>query len=138
MSSRLKEKEERILQTLERLAQKSTKGIPIIVEGKKDVDTLRTLAIYGKIVEAKTSGKCMLDVVSEIEASGTREAILLLDFDRRGREWTKHLKQHLEKMRIKPNTVLWKKLRSIVGREVKDVEGLSSYMETLKRKIYNS
>lgn len=138
MSSRLKEKEERILQTLERLAQKSTKGIPIIVEGKKDVDTLRTLAIDGKIVEAKTSGKCMLDVVSEIEASGTREAILLLDFDRRGREWTKHLKQHLEKMRIKPNTVIWKKLRSIVGREVKDVEGLSSYMETLKRKIYNS
>jgi len=138
MSSRLKEKEERILQTLERLAQKSTKGIPIIVEGKKDVDTLRTLAIDGKIVEAKTSGKCMLDVVSEIEASGTREAILLLDFDRRGREWTKKLKQHLEKMRIKPNTVIWKKLRSIVGREVKDVEGLSSYMETLKRKIYNS
>ncbi|MCK4313728.1 hypothetical protein KAW04_03070 [Candidatus Bathyarchaeota archaeon] len=138
MSSRLKEKEERILQTLERLAQKSTKGIPIIVEGKKDVDTLRTLAIDGKIVEAKTSGKCMLDVVSEIEASGTREAILLLDFDRRGREWTKKLKQHLEKMRIKPDTVIWKKLRSIVGREVKDVEGLSSYMETLKRKIYNS
>ncbi len=138
MSSRLKEKEERILQTLERLAQKSTKGIPIIVEGKKDVYTLRTLAIDGKIVEAKTSGKCMLDVVSEIEASGTREAILLLDFDRRGREWTKKLKQHLEKMRIKPDTVIWKKLRSIVGREVKDVEGLSSYMETLKRKIYNS
>jgi 2,5-diamino-6-(ribosylamino)-4(3H)-pyrimidinone 5'-phosphate reductase len=138
LSTHLKEKEEKILQTLERLAKKSAKGIPIIVEGKKDVGALRALAIEGKMIEAKTSGKSMLDVVSEVEAYGTREVILLLDFDRRGREWTKRLKQYLETMRIKPNIVFWEKLRGIVGREVKDVEGLASYMETLKRKICNS
>ena len=135
MSTRLREKEEKILLTLERLAQESAKEIPIIVEGKNDVEALRVLGIEGKIIEAKTGGKSMLDVISEVEECGTWEVILLLDFDRRGREWTKSLKQHLEKMQIKANIVFWKKLRGIVGREVKDVEGLTSYMETLKRKI---
>ena len=138
MSTRLKEKEKRILLTLEWLAQESAKDIPIVVEGKKDVEALRELAIEGKIIEAKTGGKSMLDVISEVEECGAQEVILLLDFDRRGREWTRNLKQYLEKMQIKANVVFWKKLRGIVGREVKDVEGLASYMETLKRKIYNS
>ena len=138
MSTRFKEKEEKILQALERLAQESAKEIPIIVEGKKDVETLRALAIEGKIIEAKTGGKSMLDVISEVEECGAHEVILLLDFDRRGREWTKSLKQYLEKMQIKANVVFWKKLRAIVGREVKDIEGLVSYIETLKRKIGGS
>lgn len=135
MSTHLKEKEEKILQTLERLAKESAKGIPIIVEGKKDVEALRALAIAGKIIKAKTSGKSMLDVVSEVKEYGKREVILLLDFDRRGKEWTKRLKQYLETMRIKPNIFFWKRLRGIIGRQVKDVEGLAGYMETLKRKI---
>ena len=137
LSTHLKEKEEKILQVLERLVKESAKGIPIIVEGKKDVEALRALAIEGKIIEAKTSGKSMLDVISEVEECETQEVILLLDFDRRGKEWTKRLKQYLEKMQIKPNIFFWKKLLSIAGREVKDVEGLASYMATLKKKARN-
>lgn len=135
MSTRLKEKQEKILLALECLAQESAKGIPIVVEGKKDVEALRALAIEGKIIEAKTGGKSMLDVLSKVEECKAQEVILLFDFDRRGREWTKSLKQHLEKMQIKPNVIFWKKLQGIVGREVKDIEGLASYMETLKTKI---
>jgi 5S rRNA maturation endonuclease (ribonuclease M5) len=138
LSTHLREKEEKILQTLDWLALESSKGIPIIVEGKKDVEALRALTIKGKIIEAKTRGKSMLEVISEVGECGVSEVILLLDFDRRGREWTKRLKQHLEKMQIKPNTVFWKKLLGLVSHEVKDVEGLASYMETLKRKISNS
>ncbi len=138
MSTRLKKKEEKILEIIKRLATESAKGTPIIVEGKKDVNALRALAIDGKIIEAKTSGKSLLDVISEVENCGTREVILLLDFDRRGKEWTKRIGQYLENTRIKPNVAFWKKLQCIVGREVKDVEGLTSYMETLKRRICNS
>lgn len=135
LSTQLEEKEEKILQALERLAKENSKGIPVIVEGKKDVEALRALAVEGKVIEAKTAGKSLLDVISEVEECGTREVILLLDFDRRGREWTKRLKRYLEKMRIKPNIFFWEKLLTIAGHEVKDVEGLASYMETLKRKI---
>ncbi len=137
MSTRLKQKEEKILQVLEWLAQESSKGIPIVVEGKKDAEALQTLSIEGKIIEAKTGGKSILDVISEVEEHGVREVILLLDFDRRGREWTKRLKLHLEKTHVKPNIVFWEKLLNIVGREVKDIEGLASYMKTLNRKANN-
>jgi len=138
LSTHLKEKEERLLQILERLAKESAKGTPIIVEGKNDIETLRALAIKGKIISAKTGGRSLLDVISEVEKSRAQEVILLLDFDRRGKELTKRLKQNLEKAKIKPNITFWIKLSGLVGKEVKDVEGLATYMETLKRKIGNS
>jgi len=73
-------------------------------------------------------------VLSEVEERGKDEVILMMDFDKRGREWIKRLAEDLERMRIKPNLVFWKELSSLVGRDVKDIEGLSTYMETLKRK----
>ena len=135
MSTRLKEKEERIQQVLERLVQESSEGTPIIVEGKKDIETLRTLGIQGEIMSAKTGRKSRLDVISEIEKKQSREVVLLLDFDRRGREWTTILKQHLEKTEIKPNLDFWNDLKRLVGRELKDIEGLAAYMQTLKKRI---
>lgn len=134
MSTHLKDKQERILQILERLAQESAKGTPILVEGRRDIETLRKLTITGKIITTKTSGKSFLDVISEVKNQAAKEVILLMDFDRRGKEWTKKLKQHLEKMRIKPNTSFWRKLLNLTGHEMKDIEGLSGYMETLERK----
>jgi 5S rRNA maturation endonuclease (ribonuclease M5) len=138
LSTRLKEKEEKILQILECINEEAARGKPIIVEGKKDIAALRTLAIEGKIIAAKTGGKSFLELVSEIERTGAKEVILLLDFDRRGKELTKNLKQYMEKAEIKLNTTFWSSLLGLVGKEVKDVEGLAAYMETLKSKIYNS
>ena len=134
----LKDKEEKILQILERLTQESSIGIPIIVEGKKDIMALTMLDVRGTMITAKTGGKTFLDAVSEIEKTRQKEVILLLDFDRRGRELTKRLRLYLEKTEIKTNLTFWFSLSSIIGREVKDIEGLASYMETLKSKISNS
>lgn len=138
MSTHLKEKREKILKILENLKEESEKGTPIIVEGKKDIQALRTFDIKGKIISAKTGGKSFLDVIYEVENTKKREVILLLDFDRRGKELTKNLKKYLETTGIKLNLTFWKKLSSLVGTEVKDVEGLATYMETLKSKINNS
>lgn len=137
MSTHLKEKEEKIQQLLERLIEESARGTPIIVEGKKDIETLRTLGIQGKIVSAKTGGKSRLDVISEVEKTEAHEVILLLDFDRRGKEWSKILKEHLERARIRPNLKFWNELQGLVSKEVKDIEGLTSYVETLKKKAQN-
>lgn len=138
MSTRLREKEEKLQHVLERIAEESAEGAIIVVEGKKDVATLRALGVEGKMIPAKTGGKALLDVVSEVEKTGAREVLLLLDFDRRGRELTKNLKRHLERTQLKLNIAFWKELSSLAGTEVKDVEGLASYMETLKRKSTNS
>jgi len=104
------------------------------VEGKKDTETLRKLAIGGKIITAK-SGKSLLDVVSEVEESRPEEAILLLDYDKRGKELTRLLKRHLETTKIVPNTTFWRELFSIVGKEIREVESLTAYLETLKKKV---
>jgi 2,5-diamino-6-(ribosylamino)-4(3H)-pyrimidinone 5'-phosphate reductase len=134
----LQEKEEKILQVLKCLAEESEKGTPIVVEGKNDVESLRILGVEGNILTAKTGGKTILDVASEIEKYNAKEVILLLDFDRRGKELTKSLRQNLEKTKIKIDLAFWTRLSQLAGREVKDVEGLAAYMETLKCKIHNS
>ena len=134
MSTKLEKRTEKILQLLERLEKESAKGIPIVVEGKNDISALQRLNVTGNIISAKTSGKSLLDVLSEVERTGKREVVLLMDFDKRGREWTRRLTQHLERMKIKSNSLFWRELLGLVGRDVKDVEGLATYMETLRKK----
>jgi 5S rRNA maturation endonuclease (ribonuclease M5) len=135
LSTRLKEKEEKILQILNALAEESAKGTPIIVEGKKDVEALRVLGVEGTLVSVKTGGKSFLDVVSEIEQMGASEVILFLDFDRRGKEGTKRLKQHLERAKIKPNVKFWHALSALVGKEIQCIESLTAYLDTLRAKV---
>jgi 5S rRNA maturation endonuclease (ribonuclease M5) len=135
LSARLKEKEERILQILDALAEESANGTPTVVEGKKDVETLRAFGVKGTILTAKTSGKSFLDVISEIEQAGAVEVVLFLDFDRRGREGTKLLKQNLERAKIKPNVKFWRALSALVRKDVQCVESLTAYIETLRSKI---
>ena len=135
MSTRLKQKLEQIQNVLENLAlESSSRGISIVVEGKKDVETLHALSINGKIISAKTGRKTLLDLLFEIEKSTPQEVILLFDFDRRGREWTRRLKQHLEAERIKVNLTFWCELFKLLGKDIKDIESLEAYLETLSRK----
>ena len=89
MSTRLREKEEKLLQLLSELVEESAKGTPVIVEGKKDVKALRVLGVKGIVLSVKTGGKSFQDAVAEIEQLNAPEVILFLDFDRRGKEGTK-------------------------------------------------
>jgi 5S rRNA maturation endonuclease (ribonuclease M5) len=135
LSTRLKEKEEKIFQILETLREESSSGKPIVVEGIKDVEALRELEVRGLVLTVKTGGKSFLEVVSEIEKTGGTEVILLLDFDRRGKEGTKRLKQLLERARIRANTKYWRKLSGLAGRDIQCIEGLTGYLRTLHVKI---
>jgi len=135
LSTNLEKRLENILQLLDRLATESAKGIPIIVEGQNDINTLHKLDVKGDIIPAKSSGKSFLDILSEVEGRGKHQVILLMDFDRRGKEWTSRLAQHLEKMRINPNLHFWKQFLGLVGHDVKDIEGLATYLETLRKKL---
>jgi len=126
---------EEILRLLEKLKERMADGALVIVEGRKDVESLRKLGAVGKILPAKSSGKSLLDALREIERQEVREAILLMDFDRRGREWTMRLARHLEAMKIRPNLTFWRQLLGLAGRDVKDIESLAGYIETLSEKI---
>ena len=135
MSTKTEKRLDRIYKLVEQLEKQSAKGTPIVVEGRNDAHALHDLGITGDIILAKTSGKSFLDVLSEIEKTGKHEIILLFDFDRRGKEWTQRLASCLEGLRITPNLVFWKMLLGLVGHDVKDIEGLAGYLETLQNKL---
>ena len=135
MLNRLKEKEEKINQTITSLAEESARGIPIIVEGKKDVETLRQLGIAGQVICAKTGGRSILDVISEIEKANTPEVILFLDFDRRGKQVTNRIRHNLERARVRVRLEFWRSILSSCGKDLQCVEGLKSYLENLRLKI---
>jgi len=135
LSTRLIEKEEKIRRILASLVEESVKGKPIIVEGKKDVQALRMLDVSGRVLTVKTGGKSFLEATAEIERLGAGEVILLLDFDRRGKEGTERLQQNLERARIKADVTFWRKLRALVGREIQCIESLTSYLDALQEKV---
>lgn len=134
MSTHLKNKEEKIQKIIAKLIEESAKGTPIVVEGRNDVEALRVLGVQGPMVTVKTGGKSFLDVVSEVEQLNVGRVVLLLDFDRRGREGTVKLKQDLERLKIKPNVKFWSALSAFVGKELMCIEGLDVYLENLRAK----
>ena len=134
MSSKNEKRIDRIQQILERLKEDSLKGIPILVEGKKDIQCLNCFDIKGNIIKVKASGKTLLDILDEIEKIKPREVILLFDFDRRGKELINRLAYQLERVKIIPNISYWKILLGLVGRDLKDIEGLASFIKNFKSK----
>ena len=138
MSTKTEKRLEKIQKLLERLQKQSAKGTPIVVEGKNDVKALHRLGITGDFVLAKTSGKSFLDVLTEIEQKQKTEVILLFDFDRRGKEWTSRMSRCLEGQKIVPNLLFWRSLLGLVGRDIKDIEGLASFLGTLTNRTVKS
>jgi 5S rRNA maturation endonuclease (ribonuclease M5) len=134
LSTRLKQKQEKLEQLITKLAEEAAKGKPIVVEGKKDAQALQELGVNGEIVTVKTGGKSFLEATMEIERLGVGAVVLLLDFDRRGKEGTLRLKHDLERAKIKVNTRFWWELQALVGREIQCIESLPSYLSTLQQK----
>ena len=134
MLKRLKEKQEKTVEVLYSMAEESEKGTLILVEGKKDVETLRGLDIKGPITTIKTGGKSFIDVVSELEQKKIKKVILLLDFDRRGKQGTNRLRRNLEGAGIKVELSFWLNLLETIGKDVQCIEGIDTYIETIRTK----
>ncbi len=133
MSTRLLKKQEKIEEIIAKLVD-TAKGVPVVVEGQKDAEALRKLGVCGHIFMLKTGGKSFADAVDEIEQSGAIEAILLFDFDRRGKQASAHLKVSLEHAHITPNLSFCRELYALLGRQVQCIEGIPCYLETLRQK----
>lgn len=131
--SYLERKLETLMELFEKLKTTAEEGVPIIVEGRNDLDSLRELGVDGHILCAKTSRKPLPNLLESLK--GEKEAVILTDFDRRGAELAGSIVSYLEEMGAKPNLFYWRKVGRLVRRDVKDVEGLASYIGKLRRKL---
>ncbi len=119
----------RILKILESYRKKNS-NVPIIVEGKHDVESLRRIEFSGEIITLN-SGSSLLSF-SEGLSRNYEEVILLTDFDRRGIFLKSEIEAFLRGSGCRPDTELWSSIRRMVP--VRTVEELpfaiSRIMET--------
>jgi 5S rRNA maturation endonuclease (ribonuclease M5) len=124
---------EQIEELLAELGEKASEGVPIIVEGMDDVKALKSLSVEGRIHKI-SNGASLLNFVESF--SGFKEIIVLTDFDRAGDELASFIARQGKSLGVKPITDFRDKLKPLVRREVKDIEGLAKFLQrerSLKR-----
>ncbi len=111
------------------VAERSSNGAVILVEGKRDCDALRMLGIGGTII--MTSQK-QLFVLAERVATEHCDVIILSDWDERGDEVAEKADVYMRSNGVRPDCALRKKLKELVKKDIKDVESLYGYIERLR------
>ncbi|RLG91946.1 MAG: hypothetical protein DRO36_02885 [Candidatus Hecatellales archaeon] len=131
----VQEKTEKLHLLLEKLAEKSREGAIIFVEGVRDVEALRSYGIEGEICCIKNRRIPIYDLLNKY-INIKEELIILTDFDRRGVQLAKKIAAYMEKHGKHVNLSFWSTLYGMFSSEIKDVEGISSYLKNARRKFY--
>lgn len=103
---------------------------PVIVEGKKDEKTLRRLGLNGKIIKIIGALSEFCEEVSEKH----KKVIVLTDWDRKGGILCRTLKRYLNADSVKYDDRIRAGLTVACKKEIKDVESLFTYIESLRRR----
>lgn len=99
--------EPKIITLMDKYIEKND-SVPIIVEGKNDVNSLRRINFAGEIIPVNL-GSSLLNF-SESIATSYGEVILLTDFDRKGRILKENIEKYLVSAGSKADTYLWEYL----------------------------
>ncbi len=105
---------------------------PIIVEGPNDRRALRSLGVGGEIIVL--NGRHTIFEMCEEIGRRHRRAIILTDWDRKGGQLCRTLSNGLLSNGVRADDRLRARISSLSAGESKDVEGLPSYMERLKKR----
>lgn len=120
------EKIEKIILELQALAGR---GAVIVVEGRRDADSLRSLGIKGEI--KLSSQRPLLELTEFLSKSG-KEIVILTDWDKKGGIMAQKIKKHLLAYGITPNTAIRSGIRNLVKKRIKDIESLNNYVSKLR------
>ena len=124
------ERLERILDAIQELDELSQE-MPVVVEGRRDVEALRQLGVKGEVV---TLGKGIpLFAFCENLSRESPSAVILTDWDRKGGQLARRLKEAFEANGTKANDSIRMQLVILAKKEIKDIESLPSLVLRLKR-----
>ena len=101
----------------------------ILVEGPKDRTALMLAGVRGNIMTVQTEGS-VLNVAQKIFDSGM-SAIILTDWDHEGERIAKELGNALSSLCVRHDVTVRRRLRSVCGNEIRDVESLPSFYSRL-------
>jgi 5S rRNA maturation endonuclease (ribonuclease M5) len=128
------ERLEELEKTIVELKELAQDGAILVVEGRKDAESLRYLGVIGDIKLA--SQQPLLDLTESLSRSG-KKIVLLTDWDSKGYIIAKKLEKYLLAYGIIPDTRTRSKLRSLSKKSIKDIESLNNYMNKLRYEIHN-
>ena len=97
-----------------------------MVEGADDERTLRGLGMEGRIFRVSSSSKTLLNFLEGLV--GFKQIIILTDFDRTGAKLAKFCTEHLKRLGVEPVVEFRDKLKAILHKDVKDIEGLARFL----------
>jgi 5S rRNA maturation endonuclease (ribonuclease M5) len=103
--------------------------IPVLVEGKRDRETLKNLGLEGEILIVNT-GHTLMEMCEDLGHRYT-EIILMLDWDKKGKELSKNIEHNLVQLGIKTDRAFMVRIFHLVSKETKEVEALDKLMERL-------
>ena len=131
--SSLERRLDRLTRLVQRLSDQSNRGTPIIVEGRKDEESLRKLGISGPILCLKAEGKGFFEFLEGIGSA--KRVIVLTDFDTEGKKLAKMLVNELSKRRIKVDDSLWRYVRALIRQDIHAVQELGSRVEEMQTRV---
>ncbi len=126
------ERLERIEEIILELQARAESGAIIVVEGKKDVQSLAMLGIKGDMKLA--SQQPLLEFTELLSKSG-KEIVLLTDWDKKGGMVAQKIIKHLLSYGIMPNIDIRSRIRNLVKKKIKDIESLNSYVSRLRSEL---
>ncbi len=119
---------EQVEELLNELRESASAGVPILVEGANDEEALRKLNVKGQIFRVSNSNKTLLNFLESL--AGFKQIIVLTDFDRTGDKLAKFCAVHLKRLGVEPVIEFRQKLKALLRRDVKDIEGLAKFLRT--------
>ena len=117
---------EKVLSQLQDLSETT----PIIVEGLRDIAALKRMGITRNVISLG-KGDSIFNF-SENLSRTTRRAIILTDWDRKGGQLARMLREALMANGVIANDNIRAKLGILSKKEVKDVESMPAFVERLR------
>jgi 5S rRNA maturation endonuclease (ribonuclease M5) len=104
--------------------------MPVIVEGRRDVDALRLLGVTNNVVTL--SKGVSLFTFCETISREWNSVVLLTDWDRKGGQLARRLKEGFEANGTKVNDSIRMNLVILSKKDIKDIESLPSFVERIR------
>ncbi|MDY0293125.1 MAG: Toprim subdomain protein [Candidatus Methanomethylophilaceae archaeon] len=117
------ERLERLNEALEEL-EELAKDHVILLEGRKDLRAIRRLGIGGDTIAVQAAGGPVR--AAESVAAMRGKAVILTDWDDRGRRLADQLADQLSALCLEYDSTIRSKLEFLCRKDVKDVEGIPS------------